>query len=350
MINKYFFFIRIGSEHQYSIALTWNNGFKEEIPSSMLNQRQHGDLDSIATFAQHKEIFSRTNMTDSNSSSSSFSSVSSSYHDSSKRNDPIDSSSSSNAKQLHPPIYSKRINIFSDASPFVSPSQHSVMSDLYGMNNSTSFTSNSQASTTTHETKIRNKNIDFESNDLDDGFGSLSSTSISSSFPIFLPNHLPSHSLCPFSQIPESLNVLEMDYGTNFYRTHFRDFEHQNWLQIHDKYGPIIVSIRKERIKANSTGSSSLASATSSSSNSSSASSSSNLNFRWRVIVRTTSLIPLRGTIAALSPMCLSGSGCWECSSSKKSNQNSQDMFNINSVKDVLSLVVPKSVNIQNFR
>lgn len=267
----------------------------------MLNQQQHGE---------HVLV-------NSNSSSAESSFI---------RNLNSNSMESCLIKQLHPPVFSKRINIFSDASPFAALSQHSVMSDLYG-----SLLCNHS---------VKSKKFDLDFNDLDDGFGSLSSASLSSTYPTMSNSSQPR---CSFSMGLEAANVLEMDYGTSYYRTHFRDFEHQNWLQIHDKYGPIIVSIRKERLKnANY------------SSSSSSNYNSSNCSIRWRVIVRTTSLIPLRGSIASLPLICLSNGSSSSISSSLTSNSSRRsstyDAFNINSVRDVLTLVVPKSVNVSNFR
>lgn len=192
----------------------------------------------------------------------------------------------------------------------------------------------------------------------DDGFVSLSSTShhAGTTYPNGGGSSVTENSRCPFSTAAEKCNVVEVDYGTNFYRTHFRDSEHQNWLQIHEKYGPIVVSLRKERVKSfsgNGAGNSSSSSSSSSSSNASCT--------RWRVIVRTTSLIPLRGTISALPSICLPGGSPGSCSldsssgnsggsRSKSSSANQVDQFNINSVKDVLSLVMPKSVCVSNFR
>lgn len=266
-------------------------------------------------------------------------------------------------RQFHPPSYSKRINIFSDASPFVAYTQHSVMSDLYGGAN----TSGTLPLNHTHSGAKKLSDLDFQ--DLDDGFGSLSSASLSSTYPgmtnlvgggscsqssTFQPSLQPgSHSRCPFGSTAEVCNLLEMDYGTSYYRTHFRDFEHQNWLQINDKYGPIIVSLRKERVKT-SNNSAISSSSSNHSSSSSSNSNSSNVTIRWRVIVRTTSLIPLRGTIATLPSICLPtgmpGSGSLDASNSSSRRSSNSDHFNINSVRDVLSLVVPKSVNVANFR
>lgn len=326
-------FFRIGCERQYSIELTWNNGFKEEIPSSMLQQQQHEEV--------------------------SFDSSSSSYI---LRN----TISTESPKQFHPPSYSKRINIFSDASPFVAYTQHSVMSDLYGGANNTSSGGGTLPLNHTHSGAKKLSDLDFQ--DLDDGFGSLSSASLSSTYPGMtnlvgsgsqsstLQSSIQpgSHSRCPFGSAVETCNLLEMDYGTSYYRTHFRDFEHQNWLQINDKFGPIIVSLRKERVKSSNNSATSSSSSSNSTSSSSSNSNSSNVTVRWRVIVRTTSLIPLRGTIAALPSICLPtgmpGSGSLDASSSSSRRSSNSDHFNINSVRDVISLVVPKSVNVANFR
>ena len=241
--------------------------------------------------------------------------------------------------QLHPPSFAKRINIFSDGSPFAPLSAHSVMSDLYG---SGLLTTDTVCSGST------SKSIITDLCDLDDGFGSLSSTSLGSNFPngptiVGGTNSGASSTIsrCPFSVASETCNLLEMDHGTNYYRTHFRDFEHQNWLQIHEKYGPIVVSLRKERVKC------------------SSGNSGSNSSTRWRVIVRTTSLIPLRGTICPLPSICLTGGSPGSCSldsgtvitnSSRSSRGSNSDSFNINSVKDVLQLVMPKNVCVSSFR
>lgn len=234
-------------------------------------------------------------------------------------------SATSKYNQLHTPSFARRINIFSELSPFAVLTQHSVMSDLYGSTNGSTNLLSVSSSTLT-------KKSDIDFNDLDDGFGSLSSVSLGSSYPLLTNGVLPS-SRCPFSTAAQTCNVLEMDYGTNFYRTHFRDFEHQNWLQVHEKYGPIVVSLRKERVKNGSN---------------------SNVSIRWRVIVRTTSLIPLRGSISTLPSICLpsaySSSSSLDNSSRRSSSHNNSDSFNINSVRDVLTLVMPKNVCVSNFR
>lgn len=227
----------------------------------------------------------------------------------------------------HSPAYAKRINIFSDGSPFAALSAHSVMCDLYGSRNSLTVGTGAD----------RMKSISAAN--IVDGLGSLSivgsaggntiGSGVSSATKV---------SRCPFALSSDKCNLLEMDHGTNYYRTHFRDFEHQNWLQIHEKYGPLVVSLRKERVKNGGNFGSS---------ESSSKQSASTIT-RWRVIVRTTSLIPLRGTIAALPSLCLPSGACGSLDSG--SGKRNQESFNINSFRDVLQLVTPKNVNVNNFK
>lgn len=282
MFNCSICFHRIGSERQYSIELKWNNSSKSD------QQTESTDDDQRISSTASKHVKTKSN-------------------------------------QLHTPSFAKRINIFSEASPFAALSQHSVMSDLYG---STNGSSNLLSVNST----LTKKSCDLDFNDLDDGFGSLSSVSLGSTYPLISNGVAVASSRCPFSTAAQTCNVLEMDYGTNFYRTHFRDFEHQNWLQLHEKYGPIVVSLRKERVK-----------------NSSSVSSSS--SNRWRVIVRTTSLIPLRGTVSSLPSICLpNGSSSTSSLDNSRRSSNNGDSFNINSVRDVLTLVMPKNVCVSNFR
>lgn len=334
IVNHYF---RIGSERQYSIELRLNNGFREEVPSEVLS-RSDGLTTSTSTTSN---------------------------------------TSTTTTGLFHTPSFSKRINIFSDASPFAALLQHSVMSDLYGTsspstgsghqtNGSQSISSSSLDRSKSKLSQYTGESFLFEPffSDHDDGFGSLSSASLTS-YPAQSANGVHHHTppatggRCTFSSAAEHSNILEMDYGSNFYRTHFRGNDHQNWLQIHEKYGPIVVSLRKERVKNSSGGGSANGNGNGSSlapPSSTSSSSSSSSSTRWRVIVRTTSLISLRGTVSALPSICLpgwsGGQGQQQELSKKGAGGGSfqLDNFNINSVKDVLSLVVPRNCNVANFK
>lgn len=241
------------------------------------------------------------------------------------------------------------------------------MSDLYGGTSASSTCSSidrrsrTTTATTNHHHNSRATPDSLSGHHLDDdGFVSLCSSSAYSQLsPGGGSVSVPASSIlsrCPFSSAWQTSNVLEMDYGTNYYRTHFRDFDHQNWLQIHDKYGPIVVSLRKERIKNNGGGSLGSSAGSSSSSSSSSGNSGNGggcgTSTRWRVIVRTNSLIPLRGTICALPSICSDELEQYNTSTTnrRRSSNSDSSSFNINTVKDVLSLVLPKKVPVAGFR
>lgn len=301
----------IGTERQYSIELRWNNGSAEELPPEMLDEHKHNEDQSIASLNGNNASHSTPKTLDGVVKG-------------------IQSETPSGESMIppqHSPAYAKRINIFSDGSPFAALSAHSVMCDLYGSRNSLTVGTGAD----------RMKSISAAN--IADGLGSLSivgsaggntiGSGVSSATKV---------SRCPFALSSDKCNLLEMDHGTNYYRTHFRDFEHQNWLQIHEKYGPLVVSLRKERVKNGGNFGSS---------ESSSKQSASTIT-RWRVIVRTTSLIPLRGTIAALPSLCLPSGACGSLDSG--SGKRNQESFNINSFRDVLQLVTPKNVNVNNFK
>jgi len=71
-----------------------------------------------------------------------------------------------------------------------------------------------------------------------------------------------------------SYGIENVDQGANYYRKYFAEKEHQNFMMTDEKYGPIIISLKREKIDENQT-----------------------TIYQYRVIVRTTELVVLRGSI-----------------------------------------------------
>ncbi|XP_064484680.1 signal-induced proliferation-associated 1-like protein 2 [Ornithodoros turicata] len=92
---------------------------------------------------------------------------------------------------------------------------------------------------------------------------------------------------CPY-QRPSTL-IEGVDHGASYYRTYFHGKEHQNWFGIDEHLGPVAVSIRREKMD-DAEGSSN---STSSSTNSLNQQS----QYQYRLVVRTSELAVLRGTI-----------------------------------------------------
>jgi len=81
-----------------------------------------------------------------------------------------------------------------------------------------------------------------------------------------------------------SYGIERVDLGANYYRNYFFDKEHQNYMVTDDKYGPIIISLRKEKIECANSGNLAV--------------------HQYRIIIRTSELTTLRGSILeeALTP------------------------------------------------
>ena len=88
---------------------------------------------------------------------------------------------------------------------------------------------------------------------------------------------------CPYQRLAneKSFIIENLDIGAIYYREHFYGLEHQNWFGIDENVGPIAISIRKERIGA----------AVSESSESN------QIKYQYRLILRTSDLSVLRGTV-----------------------------------------------------
>lgn len=91
---------------------------------------------------------------------------------------------------------------------------------------------------------------------------------------------------CPYQRLTneKSFIIENLDLGATYYREHFYGLEHQNWFGIDDNVGPIAISIRKERIGA-------------AVSESSSSSESNQIKYQYRLIMRTSDLSVMRGTV-----------------------------------------------------
>ncbi|XP_076817370.1 uncharacterized protein LOC143462939 isoform X2 [Clavelina lepadiformis] len=74
-----------------------------------------------------------------------------------------------------------------------------------------------------------------------------------------------------------SFGIEQVDAGAEYYRTHFFDKDHQNFFGIDDKYGPVVISLRREKVEDNSGSGGGV--------------------YQYRVIVRTCELCTLRGSI-----------------------------------------------------
>uniref|UniRef100_T1IPW2 Rap-GAP domain-containing protein n=1 Tax=Strigamia maritima TaxID=126957 RepID=T1IPW2_STRMM len=85
---------------------------------------------------------------------------------------------------------------------------------------------------------------------------------------------------CPYET--HSLQIENVDRGVTYYRKYFSGKEHQNWFGIDENLGPVAVSIMREKIEdsANSTTGKECFS-----------------QYRYRLIIRTSELMTLRGSV-----------------------------------------------------
>jgi hypothetical protein len=92
---------------------------------------------------------------------------------------------------------------------------------------------------------------------------------------------------CPYQRVTseKSFIIENLDIGATYYREHFYGLEHQNWFGVDETVGPIAISIRKERI-----GPAVSESAASSDNNH-------QIRYQYRLILRTSDLSVLRGTV-----------------------------------------------------
>jgi len=107
------------------------------------------------------------------------------------------------------------------------------------------------------------------------------------------------HGICPYQKQP---SILERgDQGAFYYGNHFYGQEHQNWFGMDDSLGPLAISFRRQKI-VNEDGHTTSSSSTSSSSGTGSGSGSGSSTpqrdqYFYRLIVRTSELATLRGTV-----------------------------------------------------
>ncbi|RZF47811.1 hypothetical protein LSTR_LSTR012128 [Laodelphax striatellus] len=88
---------------------------------------------------------------------------------------------------------------------------------------------------------------------------------------------------CPYQR---GNNLIEsIDDGARYYRHYFYNQEHQNWFGMDENLGPVAISLRRERLERNPSASESNSNA------------SPTPMFRYRVLIRTSELVTLRGSV-----------------------------------------------------
>ncbi|KAK7790568.1 hypothetical protein R5R35_002024 [Gryllus longicercus] len=91
------------------------------------------------------------------------------------------------------------------------------------------------------------------------------------------------HGTCPYQRPARAIE--SVDQGALYYRKYFHGQDHQNWFGMDENLGPVAISIKKERIDRNDGNASS------------SSSSNSGQIAQYRLIIRTSELLTLRGSI-----------------------------------------------------
>ncbi|XP_028042144.1 signal-induced proliferation-associated 1-like protein 2 isoform X1 [Bombyx mandarina] len=100
----------------------------------------------------------------------------------------------------------------------------------------------------------------------------------------FPPGHSHWRNGCPFVRSMAPLPIESQDLGALYYRNYFYNQPHQNWFGMDDILGPVAVSIKKERVelrRGNTDASTPL----------------SQLVWQYRLLIRTSELLTLRGSI-----------------------------------------------------
>ncbi|XP_070576551.1 signal-induced proliferation-associated 1-like protein 1 [Ptychodera flava] len=82
--------------------------------------------------------------------------------------------------------------------------------------------------------------------------------------------------------------IERIDYGAHYYRDHFFGQEHQNYLGIDENLGPVAVSIKREKLEDKDV---------INSSTNTSNKDNNNVQYQYRIIIRTSELTTLRGSI-----------------------------------------------------
>nr|CAD7429365.1 unnamed protein product [Timema monikensis] len=110
------------------------------------------------------------------------------------------------------------------------------------------------------------------------------------------------HGTCPYQR--HGRPIESVDQGALYYRQYFHSQDHQNWFGMDDNLGPVAISIRRERLE----------------------SSDSSAQYQYRLLIRTSELLTLRGSVLE------------EAIPNLKSPSNSKTM----NTKEVLEYVAPE--------
>lgn len=137
---------------------------------------------------------------------------------------------------------------------------------------------------------------------------------------------------CPYQKLNnEKTFVIEnYDVGALYYREYFYGLDHQNWFGVDETFGPLAISIRKERITVPPSPSSSPNRNSSVTTSDSSDSSDHQIRYQYRLIIRTSDLSVLRGTVYEV---CIPGLS----SSSSRHNHHLN-----HHAKEVLEYITPE--------
>ncbi|XP_045488603.1 signal-induced proliferation-associated 1-like protein 2 [Pieris rapae] len=100
----------------------------------------------------------------------------------------------------------------------------------------------------------------------------------------FPPGHTHWRQGCPFAKSVSPLPVESQDLGALYFRNYFYTQPHQNWFGMDENLGPIAISIKKERVELRRGGGDASTPA-------------SQLAWQYRLIIRTSELLTLRGSI-----------------------------------------------------
>ncbi|PZC78124.1 hypothetical protein B5X24_HaOG202575 [Helicoverpa armigera] len=100
----------------------------------------------------------------------------------------------------------------------------------------------------------------------------------------FPPGHTHWRHGCPFARSLSPFPIESQDLGALYYRNYFYNQPHQNWFGMDENLGPVAISIKKERVELRRGGGDVSAPA-------------SQLAWQYRLIVRTSELLTLRGSV-----------------------------------------------------
>lgn len=105
-------------------------------------------------------------------------------------------------------------------------------------------------------------------------------------------------SICPYQKSLQCSPVIDYaDTGATYYRHYFYGREHQNWFGHSESYGPLAISIRKEPSRSSSIRNSNSIKYVNGNSNKDNSSTNNDIKYQYRIIIRTSELAVLRGTV-----------------------------------------------------